>query len=70
MPSYVSGARAAYGLKAVCVFPGNPAQGKDAHQGAVVLFSGETGELLALLNASAITAISVSALIRYYLEMN
>ena len=61
MPSYVSGDRAAYGLKAVCVFPGNPAIGKDAHQGAVLLFSAETGELLALMNASAITAIRTAA---------
>ena len=61
MPSYVSGERLAYGLKAVCVFPGNPAIGKDAHQGAVLLFSGETGELQALMNASAITAIRTAA---------
>lgn len=61
MPSYVSGEHAAYGLKAVCVFPGNPAIGKDAHQGAVLLFSSETGELLAMMNASAITAIRTAA---------
>ena len=61
MPSYVSGERPAYGLKAVCVFPGNPAIGKDAHQGAVLLFSGETGELQAVMNASAITAIRTAA---------
>lgn len=61
MPSYVGGEQAAYGLKTVCVFPGNPAKGKDAHQGAVLLFSAETGELLALMNASAITAIRTAA---------
>jgi ornithine cyclodeaminase/alanine dehydrogenase-like protein (mu-crystallin family) len=64
MPAYMSGDRAAFGLKAICVFPGNPAKGKDAHQGAVLLFSAETGDLLAIMNASAITAIrtaSVSA---------
>ena len=61
MPSYASGERPAYGLKAVSVFPGNPAIGKDAHQGAVLLFSGETGELRALMNASAITAIRTAA---------
>jgi ornithine cyclodeaminase len=61
MPAYVSGERAAYGLKAVCVFPGNSALGKDAHQGSVMLFSAETGELLALMNASAITAIRTAA---------
>jgi ornithine cyclodeaminase len=61
MPAYRSGERALYGLKAVCVFPGNAALGKDAHQGGVLLFSAETGELLALLNASAITAIRTAA---------
>jgi ornithine cyclodeaminase len=61
MPAYVSGENAAYGLKAVCVFPGNTALGKDAHQGSVMLFSATTGELLALMNASAITAIRTAA---------
>ncbi len=61
MPSYLSGDHAAYGLKAICVFPGNPARGKDAHQGAVLLCSAKTGELLALMNASAITAIRTAA---------
>jgi ornithine cyclodeaminase len=61
MPAYMSGDRAAYGLKAVCVFPQNTTLGKDAHQGSVMLFSAVTGELLALMNASAITAIRTAA---------
>ncbi|HEV2830266.1 MAG TPA: ornithine cyclodeaminase family protein [Pyrinomonadaceae bacterium] len=61
MPAFMAGDPAAFGLKAICVFPGNPSQGKDAHQGAVLLFSGETGELLAMMNASAITAIRTAA---------
>src|SRR5689334_21877466 len=61
MPAYRAGDQAIYGLKAVCVFPGNTALGKDAHQGSVMLFSADTGELLALLNASAITAIRTGA---------
>jgi ornithine cyclodeaminase len=61
MPAYRSGERGAFGLKAICVFPDNPAQGKDAHQGAVTLFDRETGELLALMNASEITAIRTAA---------
>src|ERR671933_1047552 len=61
MPAYSSGTRAAFGLKAVCVFPGNAARGKDAHQGAVLLFSAESGELLAVVNASAITAVRTAA---------
>lgn len=61
MPSYRAGERAAYGLKAVCFFAGNPVVGLDSHQGAVLLFSAETGELLAVMNASAITAIRTAA---------
>ena len=61
MPSYRSGEHAAYGVKTVCVFPANPAKGLDSHQGSVMLFSAETGELLALMNASAITAIRTAA---------
>lgn len=61
MPSYTSGVHAAYGLKAVCVFPENPTLGKDTHQGGVLLFSAETGELLSVMNASAITAIRTAA---------
>jgi len=61
MPAYRAGEHGAFGLKAICVFPGNPALGKDAHQGAVMLFSRETGELLALMNASEITAIRTAA---------
>src|SRR5512137_1534101 len=52
MPSYRSGAQAAYALKALCIFPGNPSLGKDSHQGPVLLYSAETGELLAIANAS------------------
>jgi ornithine cyclodeaminase/alanine dehydrogenase-like protein (mu-crystallin family) len=61
MPAYRDGERGAFGLKAICVFPDNPSQGKDAHQGAVTLFSRDTGELLALMNASEITAIRTAA---------
>ena len=61
MPAYRRGEGGAFGLKAICVFPGNPAIGKDAHQGTVMLFSRETGEPLALMNASQITAIRTAA---------
>jgi len=61
MPSYMSGDRAAFGLKAICVFAGNPAKGMDSHQGAVLLFSAVTGELQAMMNASAITEIRTAA---------
>jgi len=63
MPAYRSGPRTAFGLKAICFFHGNPARfGKDAHQGCVLLSSGETGEPLAIMNASAITEIRTAAL--------
>ena len=61
MPAYRTGERGAFGMKAICVFPGNPAHGMDAHQGAVMLFSRETGELMALMNASEITATRTAA---------
>jgi len=61
MPAYRSGDGAAFGLKAICIFPANVEIGKDAHQGSVMLFSGETGEMRALINASAITAIRTAA---------
>lgn len=61
MPAYRGGDEAAYGLKAVCVYPGNAERGLDLHQGAVLLFSAETGELQAVLNASALTAIRTAA---------
>ncbi|HEX5890778.1 MAG TPA: ornithine cyclodeaminase family protein [Pyrinomonadaceae bacterium] len=61
MPAYRHGEHGAFGMKAICVFPGNPSLGKDAHQGMVILFSQETGEPLALMNASQITAIRTAA---------
>ena len=65
MPAYVAsqgqGAPPFYGLKAVLVHEGNLALGKDSHQGAVLLFSGETGEPLAVMNAAAVTAIRTAA---------
>ena len=61
MPSYCGGAEPFFGLKEVCVFPENPKRGLDTHLGAVLLHSGETGELLAVANASAITAIRTAA---------
>ena len=63
MPSYAPAddSGAGYGLKAICISPGNPALGKDAHQGGVLLFAAATGEPLALVNASAITEIRTAA---------
>lgn len=52
---------AVYGLKAICITPDNPAAGLDTHQGVVLLSDGQTGEPLALLNASAVTEIRTAA---------
>jgi ornithine cyclodeaminase/alanine dehydrogenase-like protein (mu-crystallin family) len=61
MPAFRGGSSPAYSLKTICLFPDNPTRGLDPHQGTVTLFSGETGELRALMNASAITAIRTAA---------
>jgi ornithine cyclodeaminase/alanine dehydrogenase-like protein (mu-crystallin family) len=61
MPAYRGGDRPAWSLKEIVIAPGNPARGLDAHQGAVLLHDGETGELRALLSASAITEIRTAA---------
>jgi len=61
MPAHRGGERPLFSLKAVCIFPGNPARGLDAHQGTVTLFDGTTGRPTAILDASAITAIRTAA---------
>ncbi len=61
MPAHRSAPTASYGLKAVCIFPGNAARGLDLHQGGVLLFDGETGALRALVDASAVTATRTAA---------
>ena len=61
MPAHRSPPGPGYGLKAVCIFPGNPARGLDAHQGGVLLFDGETGQLRALIDGSAVTSIRTAA---------
>ena len=61
MPAHRSAPASSYGLKVVCIFPSNAERGLDLHQGGVLLFDGETGELRALLDASAVTAIRTAA---------
>ena len=51
----------AWGLKVITIHPENPKRGLDAHQGAVLLFDGTTGETRAMINASAVTAIRTAA---------
>lgn len=62
MPAVVGkGPGASLGAKIITVFPGNDATPYDAHIGAVLLFDAERGKLLAIADASSITAIRTSA---------
>jgi ornithine cyclodeaminase len=61
MPAHRASASPLFSLKEIVISPGNSARGMDPHQGAVLLHDGETGELTALLNASAITEIRTAA---------
>ena len=60
MPAH-AGHLGAIGLKAITVFPGNHGTELDAHQGAVLLFEAERGRLLAVMDATSITAIRTAA---------
>ena len=60
MPGYL-GDPQSFGLKVVAVMPGNHGTPYDSHQGVVMLFGVEHGEPLAILDASAITAIRTAA---------
>ena len=61
MPGYRGGATPAYALKEIVVVPDNPVRGLDTHMGGVLLHDGETGELVAVLNASPVTEIRTAA---------
>jgi ornithine cyclodeaminase/alanine dehydrogenase-like protein (mu-crystallin family) len=61
MPAHRSGEGSTWSLKEIVIAPGNSTRGLDAHQGAVLLHDGETGELQAILNASPITEIRTAA---------
>ncbi len=60
MPGYL-GHPESFGLKVVTVMPGNHGTPYDSHQGVVMLFGVEHGEPLAILDATAITAIRTAA---------
>jgi ornithine cyclodeaminase len=49
------------GLKVISVFPGNRGTGYQSHQGFVMLFEGEHGAPVALVDAGEITAIRTAA---------
>lgn len=62
MPAILgAGESASIGAKVITVFPGNDATPFDAHIGVVLLFDAQYGTLLAIADASSITAIRTSA---------
>jgi ornithine cyclodeaminase len=68
MPAWLSGRY--LGVKLVNVFPGNGGRGLPAVQGVYLLFSGETGELIATIEGNELTArrtVAASALAASYL---
>lgn len=60
MPAYL-GSIGMMGLKVMSVFPGNHGTEFDSHIGAVMLYETKHGQLLAIVDASAITAIRTAA---------
>lgn len=60
MPTYMTDP-GIMGLKVISVFPGNEGTEYDSHQGSVILFDTEHGRPLAIIDASAITAIRTGA---------
>jgi ornithine cyclodeaminase len=60
MPSYLMNP-ASLGVKVISVFPGNTATEYDSHQGVILLFEPVYGRLLAIVDASSVTAIRTAA---------
>ena len=60
MPAYLGDPKSV-GVKVLTVFPVNHGTPIDAHQGAVLLFEADHGRLLAILDATTVTAIRTAA---------
>lgn len=60
MPAY-SGSLHVMGLKVLSIFPRNHGTPYDSHRGAVLLFEAEHGQLLAIIDATEITALRTAA---------
>jgi ornithine cyclodeaminase/alanine dehydrogenase-like protein (mu-crystallin family) len=60
MPAYL-GPIDAPGIKVITVYPGNHGTELDSHQGAVLLFEGKRGQLVAVIDATEVTAIRTAA---------
>ena len=61
MPAHVGGAIGAPAVKVLTVFPGNHERGLASHQGAVLLFDGEHGILIAIVDAAPLTEVRTAA---------
>lgn len=61
MPAHRGGFAPVFSLKEIVIAPANRELGLDPHQGAVLVHDGVTGQLRALLNASAVTEIRTAA---------
>ena len=62
MPAYVrAGDSEALAIKAVSLFPANPSRGLAYIQAAVLVFDPQTGQAIALLEGSSLTAIRTGA---------
>jgi len=60
MPSYLANP-ASMGVKVISVFPGNTTTEYDSHQGVILLFETINGKLLAIVDATSVTAIRTAA---------
>jgi ornithine cyclodeaminase len=55
------GAKAPFGAKLISIFPENAAQGRQSHQGLIILFEPEAGTPVCILHAGEVTAIRTAA---------
>lgn len=60
MPGY-TGENNIFGIKAVSVFPENYKKGISSHQGVILLYEGDSGRLISVLDAEEITAMRTAA---------
>jgi ornithine cyclodeaminase len=60
MPGYLRDP-ACFGIKLSSLFPNNSAQGRSSHLGVYLLYDGDTGQPLALINAAELTAIRTAS---------
>ena len=60
MPAYLV-TQEAIGLKAVSVYPGNPARGLPSHLATILLVDAETGALLAVMDGRLVTEMRTAA---------